>query len=68
MLKANKKEEAEYLVKLSTNGILTPNECRSQLGYQPVEGGDDLHIAFSDASQNKLNNNDEQQGNQDTSD
>lgn len=57
MLKANKKEEAEYLVSLSNNGILTPNECRMQLGYQPVEGGDQLHVAFSDVNQNTISNN-----------
>ena len=56
LLKANKKEEAEYLVALSNNGLLTPNECRLQLGYQPIEGGDELHIAFSDVNQNQLNN------------
>ena len=56
LLKANKKEEAEYLVALSNNGLLTPNECRLQLGYQPIEGGDELHIAFSDVNQNKINN------------
>lgn len=59
MLKANKKEEADYLVALSNNGILTPNECRMQLGYQPVDGGDQLHVAFSDVNQNKLNNTEE---------
>lgn len=59
LLKANKKEEAEYLVALSNNGLLTPNECRLQLGYQPIEGGDQLHIAFSDVNQNKLNNTEE---------
>lgn len=56
LLKANKKEEAEYLVALSNNGLLTPNECRLQLGYQPIEGGDELHIAFSDVNQNTINN------------
>ena len=56
LLKANKKEEAEYLVALSNNGLLTPNECRLQLGYQPIEGGDQLHIAFSDVNQNTINN------------
>lgn len=60
LLKANKKEEAEYLVALSNNGLLTPNECRLQLGYQPIEGGDELHIAFSDVSQNKINNSDDE--------
>ena len=57
LLKANKKEEAEYLVALSNNGLLTPNECRLQLGYQPIEGGDQLHIAFSDVNQNTIQNN-----------
>lgn len=56
LLKANKKEEAQYLVALSNNGILTPNECRLQLGYQPIKGGDELHIAFSDVNQNNLDN------------
>ena len=60
LLKANKKEEAEYLVALSNNGLLTPNECRLQLGYQPIEGGDELHIAFSDVSQNKINNSEDE--------
>lgn len=60
LLKANKKEEAEYLVALSNNGLLTPNECRLQLGYQPIEGGDELHIAFSDVNQNTINNTDDE--------
>lgn len=57
LLKANKKDEAQYLVALSNNGLLTPNECRLQLGYQPIEGGDKLHIAFSDVNQNTIQNN-----------
>lgn len=60
LLKANKADEASYLVALSNNGLLTPNECRLQLGYQPIEGGDQLHIAFSDVSQNKINNSDDE--------
>jgi HK97 family phage portal protein len=57
LLRAIKKDSANYYQVLVTSGILTPNEARADLGFSPVEGGDELRIAYSDAQQNSLNNN-----------
>ena len=65
LLRAIKKDSAQYYQILVTSGILTPNEARADLGYAPIEGGDELRIAYSDAGQNALtpnNDNDKQEG------
>lgn len=59
LLRADKAAESSYYTQLCTNGILTINEARQQLGYEPVKGGDDIRIPFSDANQNKVAGNDE---------
>lgn len=51
---ASKKDKADYYTTLVRNGLLTPNEARLELGYNPVEGADDLMVAFSDPNQNKI--------------
>jgi HK97 family phage portal protein len=64
LLRAIKKDSAQYYQILVTSGILTPNEARADLGYAPIEGGDELRIAYSDAGQNALtpnNDNDKQE-------
>ena len=54
LLRADKSAESSYYNTLVSGGILTTNEARHELGYQPMEGGDDLRVAWSDANQNKL--------------
>lgn len=44
MVQTDKKSEAEYYTKLITNGILTINDVRSKLGFEPSEEeGADRH-------------------------
>ena len=53
-----KKSQAEYLGTLIDKAIITPNEARVQLGYAPVEGGDELYRPYTDINQNKINQED----------
>lgn len=64
ILRGDKTSEATYYTQLLEKGIITPNEARTALGYQPKEGGDDLRIAYTDAAQNKLNQDTQNEGNQ----
>lgn len=44
MVQTDKKTEAEYYTKLLTNGVLTVNDVRSKLGFEPTsEVGADKH-------------------------
>ena len=63
IIKQDKQSQVNYLSTLVDKGIITRNEARKQLGYSPVEGGDDLTIAYSDPNQNKINQ-DNNQNNQ----
>lgn len=65
LLRAVKKDSAAYYQTLVAGGILTANEARKDLGMPPIEGGDDLRIAYSDANQNALNNNQEEKEKED---
>lgn len=51
---AAKIDKANYYTTLVKNGIITINEARKELDYQPKEGADDLMVAFSDPNQNKI--------------
>lgn len=55
---ASKKDKATYYTTLVRNGLITPNEARLELGYNPIEGADDLMVAFSDPNQNKITGDD----------
>jgi len=55
IIKQDKQSQVNYLSTLVDKGIITRNEARKQLGYSPVEGGDELMISYSDPSQNKIN-------------
>jgi HK97 family phage portal protein len=59
ILKSDKSSQATYLSTLVSNGIMTPNEARQQLGLNAIDGCDDLIIPFTDLSQNKVNGNKE---------
>jgi hypothetical protein len=44
MVQTDKKTEAEYYTKLLTNGVVSINDVRSKLGYEPsAEMGSDKH-------------------------
>lgn len=65
LLKSNKTNQANFCKTLVSGGIMTPNEARQKLGLNPMEGGDDLIIAYSKISDNKINtNNNKNEGEQ----
>lgn len=51
------KTSAEYYTKLVAGGIITVNEARENLGFNKMEGGDQLTIAYTDISQNSITGN-----------
>lgn len=57
LMKGDMKTTSEYLSKLTTAGVLTINEARAYLDLQPVEGGDEVHIPYTDVAQNTINQN-----------
>ena len=63
IIKQDKQSQVNYLSTLVDKGIITRNEARKQLGFSPVEGGDDLTIAYSDPNQNKINGSDKEDKN-----
>lgn len=58
MLRTNKQAQASYFATLLDKGVLSVNEVRESLGYNKVENGDRLTIAYTDVDQNTLNKND----------
>lgn len=56
ILATDKINQANYLRTLQQAGIITINEARAEIGYAPVEGGDELVIPFTDISQNTISN------------
>ena len=59
ILRTNKTALADYYTKLVTNGLMTPNEARQQLGLPSIDGADSLIIPFTDVNQNTINKKDE---------
>lgn len=55
ILMADKSTLSTYYSTLVEKGILTVNEARKKLGYPEMPGCDDLHVAYSDVNQNKIN-------------
>ena len=55
LLKADKNATANYYEKLAKNGILTRNEIRRELGYNDVDGGDTLIMAYTKIEDNTIN-------------
>lgn len=58
-LRPNKQTQSTYYTSLVSNGILTVNEARKELGYAEVEGGDKCIVAYTDINQNTLGNENE---------
>lgn len=50
---------AEYYNKMVTSGILSINDARRDLGLSDIKGGDDAHIAYSDAEKARISNNEQ---------
>ena len=57
LLRTDMKSSAEYYTKLVAGGIISVNEARVNLGFNKVEGGDELNIAYTDISQNSITSN-----------
>lgn len=55
IMKADKATMGEYLTKLVSGGIISVNEAREILGYNPIDGGDNNVIAYTDIEQNTIN-------------
>jgi hypothetical protein len=55
IIKTDKQAQVSYLSTLVDKGIISRNEARKQLGYGPVEGGDELTVSYTDVSQNQVN-------------
>lgn len=53
---SDKTNTANYLSTLTNAGIMTINEARHVIGLQPVKGGDENRIPYSDANQNTIGN------------
>ena len=59
ILRTDKSAQASYYSSLITNGVLSVNEARKELGYNGIgEDGDKHVIPFTDIAQNTLENND----------
>lgn len=59
ILRTNKAELAGYYNSLLSMGVLSINEVRKQLGYNPVENGDSHNLAYNDVSKTNLTDNTE---------
>lgn len=64
MLRIDKAAQANYYRAMVDAGILSRNEVRHEIGYNPFEGGDAHTIAYSDAAQNTLNDNNKTEENE----
>ena len=56
LLRTDKQAQANYYKMMLESGILCVNEVRKELGYSEIEGGDKHTIAYTDISQNQINN------------
>lgn len=55
MLRMKSTDSANYYNTLVSSGILSVNEVRNELGFEPIEGGDNHIIAYTDIDQNTIN-------------
>ena len=59
IIKQDKQSQVNYLSTLVNTGIISRNEARKQLGFGPVDGGDELTVSYTDINQNKVNQNED---------
>ena len=64
ILSLDQEKQSHYLTKYVERGIMTPNEVRKILGLPPIEGADNLSVAFSDANQNQITGNKSEEDNE----
>lgn len=57
IVKPDKSSLANYLSTLTTHGIISINEARQQLGYNPIENGDKHLIPFTNLQDNTIEDN-----------
>ena len=57
LLRIDKSSQANYYKTMVDTGVLSRNEVRKEIGYGPFDGGETHTIAYSDAAQNTLENN-----------
>lgn len=65
IIKSDKQAEANYLSTLVSNGIITINEARAQMGFNNIEGGDKVLIAYTKIEDNTIG---EQEGSEENND
>jgi HK97 family phage portal protein len=58
IIKSDRQSHANYLSTLVSNGILTINEARTELGLPDIEGGDKNIIPYTDLAQNTVQESD----------
>lgn len=56
ILRTDKAGQSGYYTSLINTGVLSINEVRKELGYNEIDGGEKHFIAYSDISQNTINN------------
>lgn len=54
ILRIDKQAQATYYATMLSNGIMSINEIRKELGYNPIENGNAHIIPFTDLTQNTL--------------
>ena len=59
LLRGDMKSTSEYIQKLVSSGIMTTNEAREMLGLPAKEGCDDLIVAYTKISDNKVSGEEE---------
>ena len=64
-LRTDSQSTANYYVTLVNAGILSRNEVREQLGYNKVEGGDELAIPYTNTEQNTFGDKSEEKNDTD---
>ena len=64
-LRTDSQSTANYYVTLVNAGILSRNEVREQLGYNKVEGGDELAIPYTNTEQNTFGDKSEEKNDSD---
>lgn len=57
ILRTDKAAQAQYYSTMLSNGIMSINEIRKELGYNPVDGADALVLPYTDLSQNTIGDN-----------
>ena len=56
ILRIDKTAQSSYYSSLISNGVLSINEVRKEIGYNGIGEQGDLHfVAYSDINQNKIN-------------